>query len=125
MMIPMVQYAITRKKDKITGKFNIRPNTSDEKAILEVWKKNSYQRKEFQIEKGEKWIDLGSNIGAFSVYAGLRGCSVAAYEADEYNRNATANNLILNGVASWSTSFGAVVHDDFTDHEIPFYINER
>src|SRR5688500_14823548 len=117
-------YAITRKKDNLTGKFLIRPGTSDEKAILEVWKKNSYQRKEFQVEPGERWLDLGSNIGAFTVYAGLKGCQVQSYEADAYNAQATMDNAALNGLAT-TVLQAAIVHDDFEENHVKFYVNSR
>jgi FkbM family methyltransferase len=119
-----MEYQIRRKKEKITGQFQIRPNTSDEKSILEVWKKNSYQRKEFRVEPGERWLDLGSNIGAFSVYAGLRGCDVIAFEADEYNAQATEANITLNRVSGVVVR-AAIMHDDYESNTVDFYVNSR
>lgn len=119
-------YAITRKKDKLQAKFEIRADTSDENSILEVWKKNSYQRKLFQVEKNERWLDLGSNIGSFTVYAALKGCTVRAYEADEYNAGATDANIhwnSLTGVARVQRA--AIVHDGYEGGHVSFFVNER
>lgn len=107
----------------------MRPGTSDEKAILEVWKNNSYQRKGFKVLPGERWLDLGANVGAFSVYAALKGCQiVGAYEADEINAQLCQRNLAANGIVV--TPIGpvhraAIVHDDFEDDHVKFYVNYR
>jgi FkbM family methyltransferase len=37
------------------------------------------------IEAGERWLDLGANIGLFSVHAGAAGAQVEAFEPDEAN----------------------------------------
>lgn len=49
----------------------IRPGTSDEKAAKEVLDKNAYQRPRlgFTLESGDRWLDAGANVGAFSVLA--------------------------------------------------------
>lgn len=59
-----------------------RPDTSDERALIEVIEKTTYRRKGigFDVEAGEHWLDLGANIGAFALYCKLRGATAECYE---------------------------------------------
>lgn len=61
-----------------------RPQTSDERVIKEVIELRSYQRTrlKFDVEGGERWLDLGANIGAFSIYCKIRGATAVAFEPD-------------------------------------------
>lgn len=72
-----------------------RPDSSDESIIEEVITRRSYRRARigFDVEKGEQWLDLGANIGAFGVYAHLRGAVITSYEPDEDNYNLLSRNL--------------------------------
>jgi len=53
--------------------FYVRKGTTDEKVIKKVVKKNCYQRRCLQRclsnTKAHVWLDLGANIGTFSVLA--------------------------------------------------------
>jgi FkbM family methyltransferase len=64
-----------------------RPGSSDESVIREVLEQHVYRRvsAKFDVEAGEKWLDLGGNIGAFAAYATLRGAAVTSYEPDPGN----------------------------------------
>ncbi len=60
-----------------------RPGTSDEDVLREVVDRQSYARRSvgFDVLPGESWLDLGANIGAFVIYAALRGAAhVHAFE---------------------------------------------
>lgn len=81
-------------------KFFIREGSSDEKAIKEVILKNAYQRKNFRIEPGERWLDLGGNIGAFTVLAASLGAKVRTFEPDPISFAILKRNLELNGLTS-------------------------
>lgn len=78
---------------KVTsGIFYARKNTSDMKAYNEVVLRNSYQRPRsrdastrFTIERGETWIDIGANVGAFMLMAAHCGADVICYEPDPEN----------------------------------------
>lgn len=61
-----------------------RENTSDESTVVEVFDKRCYVRKKigFDVAPGEFWLDLGANIGAFSVYCHSKGARVESYEPD-------------------------------------------
>jgi FkbM family methyltransferase len=98
-------------------RFHCRPGSSDEKAFNEVILKKSYERRDFQILPGEHWLDLGANVGAFSVLATSLGAKVTAYEPDPVNLRLTKENLALNGLMATLVP-QAVVHDDRTSVEL-------
>lgn len=116
-----VYFGIARKREGVSATFLVRQNTADEKAILEVWKKNSYQRKSFRVCAGDRWIDLGANIGAFSVYAARRGCQVRSYEAEPENARRCALNMTENA-ASPEVYNAAIVPNSFPNANITLYV---
>jgi FkbM family methyltransferase len=81
-------------------KFDIRPDTSDEKALREVVEKKGYGRYHFTPSAGEHWIDLGGNIGAFAVWAAAQDPSITVdcYEADPEMCDIITHNIELNRV---------------------------
>lgn len=96
---------------KKTGlKFHYRPNTSDIKTIMEVVEHGVYEKKYFKISHGEHWVDLGGNIGAFTLLAILRGATVDVYEPDFEHCKIIKENLLLNGFTA-NVYNKAVVHD--------------
>lgn len=96
-------------------KFWLREKTSDIKAVEEVIERNSYQKpkKNFVIEPGEHWVDLGANVGAFSCLAAhLGAASVRAYECDPRNAELCRLNIYENGFSDKiSLTEAAVVAD--------------
>lgn len=64
--------------------FNYRPGTTDIKVLEEVIRDRCYRRAKvgFDVEPGEKWLDLGANIGAFAVYANHRGARTDSFEPE-------------------------------------------
>lgn len=82
-------------------KFYARKGTSDKKTFDEVIINNVYETKEFKILTGEHWIDLGGNVGAFTLQAISKGATVDVYEPDPFNckmieKNLKANNYDAN-----------------------------
>jgi FkbM family methyltransferase len=77
--------------------FMIRPGTSDLAAIKEVVERSAYTRSYFPIEPGERWLDLGANIGAFTCLACLHGAQVTAFEPEAENFDLLSQNARLNG----------------------------
>jgi FkbM family methyltransferase len=61
-----------------------RPNTSDICVLTEVIEQRIYRRAriDFDVKKGERWLDLGANIGAFAVYCRIKGATAVCYEPD-------------------------------------------
>lgn len=51
-----------------TGFFT-RPKTKDKSMMLEIWVDRCYTPENFQIQDDDVVVDVGSNIGSFSVYA--------------------------------------------------------
>lgn len=77
--------------------FLAREGTSDEKTFQEVIVRNVYEKRYFKIKKGEKWIDLGGNVGAFALKAISKGAIVDVYEPDPFNCKMIEKNLKANG----------------------------
>lgn len=103
--------------------FVVRENTSDFKAIKEVVLDGSYERREFQIEPGETWIDIGSNCGAFAVLAAAKGASVIAFEPDPENASIARANIEANrlGRLAKVNEVGVTEREDAA--ELAFYRN--
>lgn len=97
---------------KKTGlKFYYRPNTSDIKTIKEVVEGGCYEKTYFKIENGEHWIDLGGNIGAFTLLAIYKGATVDVYEPDTEHCDLIKMNLELNGFKANIINKAVVVDD--------------
>lgn len=77
-------------------KFIHRNGTSDKKTFDEVIVRNVYEKKIFKINKGEHWIDLGGNVGAFALNAISKGATVDIYEPDPLNCKMIEKNLKIN-----------------------------
>lgn len=78
--------------------FITRPNTTDDKVIIEVIKKNVYERKKmnFFIKDSPVWLDLGGNIGTFTCLAASKECSVITFEPEPDNFKLLTENVELN-----------------------------
>ncbi len=86
------------KRVEIKGhKFIVREGTSDFKTIQEVIVRNGYEKRQFKIASGEKWLDFGANIGAFTVLAKSRGAEVTAFEPDPLSFALLKENVARNG----------------------------
>lgn len=115
---------VKRREQAAPVTFAIREGTSDTKSVLEVFKNNSYQRKRFKVEPGERWLDLGANVGAFSVFAASLGCSVKGYEAEPENADIARANIARNGLTGTVVT-GAVVPDTFEGDHVALHVCER
>jgi len=100
------------KQSEIKGiKFYHREGTSDLKTFEEVIGKDVYRKKGMTIEKDEKWIDCGGNVGAFTLLACSLGAKVIVYEPDPSNCKMIEMNLKLNGFNAEIKNV-ALVHND-------------
>lgn len=102
--------------------FDVRSGTSDAKSIQEVVVDKAYQRKYLQIMPGERWLDLGVNIGAFSCFALQKGAIVQGYEAESNNANLARHNIALNGFPAIVTH-AAVVADTYERDHVQLYLS--
>jgi len=64
---------------------NVRPDTTDKTAAVEVIKAHVYDRGGVIIEQSDVWLDAGANIGSFSVLAASKGATVVALEPHPEN----------------------------------------
>lgn len=99
-------------KDEINGiKFYHREGMSDLKTFKEVIGDKTYLKKGMTIQKGEKWMDCGGNVGAFTLLACSLGAEVTVYEPDKFNCEMIKKNLKLNGFKAEVKQY-ALVHND-------------
>jgi len=88
----------TKATDKKTLSIYYRPNTTDEKVIPEVLQKNVYQSPKFKffLEETDRWLDLGGNIGTFSLLCLNKNISVVSFEPESENFELLQKNVKTN-----------------------------
>ena len=76
-----------------------RVNTTDESVIREVLERHAYQNLNvpMRVNVGDVWLDLGANIGTFTLGVVGFGGTVVAVECEESNLVLLAENVVLNG----------------------------
>lgn len=80
-------------------KFNLRDNyETDEIVVKEIWEENVYEVNDDHFNQGGVVVDIGANIGTFSVYAASKGARVYAVEPEPHNAEALNNNIVLNNM---------------------------
>ena len=92
-------------------KFWHRPGFSDLKTFQEVLGRGTYLQRGMRILPGERWMDCGGNVGAFTLLACDLGADVVTYEPDPYNCEMIEKNLKLNGFRA-TVKQRALVPDD-------------
>jgi FkbM family methyltransferase len=99
-------------QSEINGiKFFYRDGFSDLKTFQEVIGNSVYLKKGMTINKNERWMDCGGNVGAFTLLACSMGANVTVYEPDPYNCQMIEKNLALNGFNA-NIKQSALVHND-------------
>ena len=73
----------------------VRNGTSDRFIVQEVISGNTYRR--LNVTEGDTVLDIGMNIGMFSISALLKGATVYAFEPDPTNFGLAVLNVQLNG----------------------------
>lgn len=98
-----------------------RPGTSDERVLREVLFTTPYRRKRmnFDVERGEHWLDLGANIGAFALYCKMRGATADCYEPDTSSFELLDTNI---GDVPGFHCFNAAVTTKY-DTVLPFWVS--
>jgi FkbM family methyltransferase len=69
---------------------------TDPIVVREIWEENVYEVKDTHFNRGGVVVDIGANIGTFSVYAAHFGATVYAVEPEPHNREALEKNIVLN-----------------------------
>jgi FkbM family methyltransferase len=95
------EWGYKRGQEKVPKSLTLlyRPETTDEVAIREVLTQNCYQNRKHGVlvERGERWLDLGSNVGAFALLALSCGASfVVCLEPETQNFELLEKNMLLN-----------------------------
>lgn len=100
--------------------FQARPESTDLKALDEVVRRRVYLRRDgFTIEPGETWLDLGGNIGSFTVLAASMGATVITYEPEPSNMALLRMNLDQNWVNAETHQAAVIAGDEPT---VDFYV---
>ena len=105
--------------EKDNKKFYVREGTLDEYIIKE---KNSYFNK-INITKKDNWLDLGGNIGMFSVFIADFVNKVITCEPDKTNFEILTKNLELNKINNVISINKAVIEND--KKTINFFLNTK
>ena len=80
-------------------KFNIREDyETDPIVVREIWEENVYEVKDTHFNLGGVVIDIGANIGTFSIYAAHFGATVYAIEPEPHNLEALKYNIEINNM---------------------------
>jgi FkbM family methyltransferase len=88
--------------------FEPRPGTTDSEVIGEVWGSNDYRVPKEGFSGTV--VDIGANVGAFSVLAAKAGASkVLAFEPESANLNRLVHHMDLNRVAHRIVAYGEAV----------------
>lgn len=82
----------------VRERIEIRPNTTDEAVATEIFDEQVYRAADY-IHPGSVVIDLGANVGMFTIYAADRGARVIAVEPFPENVDQLRKNLMAAGVS--------------------------
>lgn len=78
-------------------RFDIREDyETDDIVIREIWEENVYEVDPSRFNLGGVVVDIGANIGSFSIYAAHHGARVYAIEPEPHNLDALKNNIAIN-----------------------------
>ena len=105
LIYPFIYLGSWNKKEVVynvnnKAKFKLRVNTIDKLVLLETWKTDSYINEAFNIKKDDVVVDIGANIGAFSILAAKNASNgkVFAYEPNKKNYSLLLKNKSLNNL---------------------------
>ncbi len=77
-------------------------------VITEIWTQGVYNRK-YKIIHGDIVVDIGANIGIFSIFAAYCGATVYAYEPNPMTFEILLKNIQENGFSDRITAFNQAV----------------
>lgn len=61
--------------------------------------------------RGDVYVDVGANVGMYTIYAGVRGARVFAFEPESQNYGELNKNIFVNGLHDTVTAYCVAVSD--------------
>ena len=118
---PATEYFLYSPDGKST--FEIKYGSPDKVTIWEVWKLKQYYDKAHDIKNGDIVVDIGANIGEFSIWAGRKtpGGKIYAYEPYGPSFLRLIKNVKRNGLTNIVSINQAVAAKN---GNLNFYIND-
>jgi FkbM family methyltransferase len=99
-------------------RFRVRRLSCDEDFVANLIDRREYLQHGLAIQSRDTVIDIGANIGTFSVLAASLGARVIAVEPDAQNMALFRRNITLNGLSSSILPIHAAVADREGDVEL-------
>lgn len=94
--------------------------TEDVKVLFEeIWKDEIYT-KEYKIQKGDIVVDVGANVGVFSIYAGKKGAKVYSFEPNPQVFELLRENIRFNHLEDQVVAINAALGD--TEDKVDLFI---
>lgn len=84
---------------------------TDPIVVREIWEENVYRMEDRYFNQGGVVIDIGANIGTFSVYAASKGATVYAVEPEPHNLEVLKQNIELNNMNEKILTFDYGISD--------------
>lgn len=104
--------AVSSEAEPVMGQFATRPGTFDQGIIGEQWQGLFYTKHPaFGIRAGDRVVDIGAHIGAFAIFAAVKGAVVLAFEPMADNFTILEKNRRLNQSGSLTVHPLAVTGD--------------
>lgn len=94
----MIQRIVERRSHLIGWLGDCRPGTHDGTVVRETWLDDVYHAKG-HVNPGDTVVDIGANVGAFSIWAAKQGANVIAVEPIKENVAQLRKNAELMGVS--------------------------
>lgn len=94
------KYSIYHLRNGI--KFKVRARTVDLIILREIWKEMIYTPKNFNISKNDVVVDIGAQIGTFSLYASKQAFNgkIISFEPTAENFKLLKRNLSINNISN-------------------------
>jgi len=93
-------------------KFYIREDVdTDPIVIREIWEEDVYRLEDGHLNRGGIVLDIGANIGSFSIYCASKGATVYAVEPEPNNLATLKANVKLNSMEDSITIFDYGISD--------------